>query len=153
VPLTIEFALWDGGDPSGFPVLWVDEVRLPGVDPLPAPMSVTVTSAGPQQFSLDVQAPRAAPPLYYDLVLLASANTQLPAGAGPLFGLVPDQLLFDILSLPQGIPPFRPHLIQPSFQFGPFTMPPGISLDLLGVGMQPPLVSVLEIAPLVRVTF
>ena len=152
-PLRLQFSLWDGGDPSGSPVLWLDDVLLPGVTPNPAPLNIAVAPAGAGLYTLSVAAERAQAPNYYDLVILASTATSLPAGAGPLLGLVPDSLLFNILGVPQGTPPFRPSLTQNLTSFGPFPMPAGFSLDLIAIGFEPPLAAILEVTPLQRVVF
>ena len=152
-PLILEFAAWDGGDASGRGYLWLDEVRVSGVPGPVAPLSLAIVPQGGQMFLLQATALQAPAPGYYDLVILASLDTSLPVGVGPLLGLMPDPLLLDILGLPQGVEPFRPTMQAPFYEFGPFFAPAGLTMDLVAVGFTPPLAQVQEIAPVLRTGF
>ncbi|NRA97133.1 MAG: hypothetical protein HRU14_13085 [Planctomycetes bacterium] len=133
--LNFEAHVADSGDGSFSGFLYLDNVQIQGGMAPPPPMTSTITTvAGAHTYSVDAPA-TAVTGNYYELYTLVSLNPAVPTGSGAFLGMHLDAFMAGIFSQPLGAEPFHVQMTGSTYSWGPFTLPPGLSIDWLTVGV------------------
>ena len=133
--LNFEAHVADSGDGSFNGFMYLDNVQIQGGTPPPSPMTSTITTAaGAHTYSVDAPATLATGN-YYEVYTLVSLDPAVPTGSGGFLGMNLDAFLVGIFSQPLGAAPFHIQMTGPTYSWGPFTLPPGVSIDWVTVGI------------------
>jgi len=131
----LEAHVGDGGDASYNGYLYLDNFQIQGGTPPPPPMTSSITDLTGGTFLYAIDAPATAlTGAFYEIYTLVSLTPAIPTGSGPFLGMHLDGFMVNIFSQPVGAQPFHVQMTGPTYTWGPFGVPPGVTVDWVTVG-------------------